>query len=153
MSDDAIRWPAPYDPSVSPVHCVNRLAIARPADAVWDRLIKAGDWPDWYANASNVVIDGGADALSEGSSFTWTTFGVRLKTRVLEFVPGERIAWLAKSPGVVAYHAWLIVPTPDGCDVLTEETQHGILARAARLMFPKRMETWHQRWLEGLAEA
>ena len=54
--------------------------------------------------------------------------------------------------GIVAYHAWLITPTPGGCRVLTEETQKGLVARAGRLIFPGRMEQWHQRWLEGLAE-
>ena len=62
----------------------------------------------------------------------------------------ERIAWSARALGVLAYHAWLITPTEGGCLVITEETQHGFLARANRLVFPRRMGEWHQRWLEGL---
>ena len=72
--------------------------------------------------------------------------------------PGEgvrprnaRIAWLATGVGVQAYHAWLITPTATGCTILTEETQHGLIARAGRLVFPNRMERWHQKWLEALA--
>ena len=35
--------------------------------------------------------------------------------------------------------------------MVTEETQQGLAARAGRLIFPGRMERWHQLWLEGLA--
>ena len=36
------------------------------------------------------------------SAFTWKTFGVRLESTVMEFVPGERIAWNALGVGVDA---------------------------------------------------
>jgi hypothetical protein len=98
-----------------------------------------------------VVLEGGASDLKLGGHFTWKTFGVDLATTVEEFVPGERIAWLAWGFAVQAYHAWLITPTATGCRVLTEETQHGLAARAGALLFPGRMERFHQLWLEGLA--
>ncbi len=150
MTHPAIRWPHEFDPVRSPIHVVNEFEIAAPPAAVWARLIRAGAWPDWYANAAKVKIDGGAENLSAGAGFTWRTFGVDLVSKVEEFVPGERIAWVAKATGVTAYHAWLITPTDLGCHVLTEETQHGVLARLGRAVFPGRMERWHQRWLEGL---
>ncbi len=148
---EAIHWPERYSPANSPVHCINELEISAPPQAIWAQLIRAAEWPDWYANSAKVRIEGGARDLSSGARFTWRTFGVDLTTEVLEFVPGERIAWLAKASGVAAYHAWLITPTAAGCRVLTEETQHGLIARVGRLIFPSRMERWHQVWLEGLA--
>lgn len=151
MSGEAIRWPAEFEPARSPVHVVNRIEAAVPPALVWDRLIAAARWPDWYANSSKVRIAGDAFSLSAGCSFTWRTFGVDLVSRVEEFVPEERIAWTAKSFGVWAYHAWLITAAPQGCTILTEETQHGVLSRAGKLLFPRRMGEWHQRWLEGLA--
>jgi uncharacterized protein YndB with AHSA1/START domain len=132
------------------VHVVNRIDIAASPSAVWAALIRAGDWPGWYANASGIKIEGGGCDLHEDARFRWRTFGVGLETRVQEWVPDERIAWLATSIGVRAYHAWLIVPTTSGCRVVTEETQHGLLARAGKLLFPNRMYDWHQKWLEGL---
>jgi Polyketide cyclase / dehydrase and lipid transport len=134
------------------VHVVNRIDIAAPPAIIWAQLVRAGDWPGWYANASRVKIAGGGRDLNEGAQFRWRTFGVGLETKVLEWVANERIAWLATSFGVRAYHAWLIVPTEDGCTVVTEETQHGALARAGKLLFPDRMYDWHQKWLEGLKE-
>lgn len=152
MTDQAIRWPDRFSPARAPVHVVNELTMAASPQAVWRALIRAADWPGFYANASKVVVEGGGPDLSPGARFSWRTFGVDLKTQVQEFEPGERIAWLALAPGIEAYHAWLITPEPGGgCAVLTEETQHGLVARAGRLIFPGRMELWHQRWLEGLA--
>src|SRR5258708_6388430 len=127
--------------------------MAAAPDAVWRALVCAADWPGFYANASKVAIEGGGQALSAGARFTWRTFGADLKTRGQGSEPPFRIAWLALAPGVEAYHAWLITPAPGGgCSVLTEETQRGLIARAGRLIFPGRMERWHQRWLEGLAQ-
>ncbi|KQS03012.1 hypothetical protein ASG11_00975 [Sphingomonas sp. Leaf357] len=94
---------------------------------------------------------GGADLFAD-ARFRWRTFGVALDTRVVEFEPGTRIAWIAEAFGIRAYHAWLITPLADGgCTILTEETQHGWIARIGRRLFPRRMEHWHQRWLEALA--
>jgi len=153
MDASQISWPQRYSPQRAPVHVVNALTLSSSPARVWAKLIGAAGWPQFYANASNVVIEGGARELFAGAHFTWRTFGVNLKTQVIEFQPCERIAWLATSPGVEAYHAWLIRPLPDGCQVITEETQYGLAARAARVLFPHRMEQWHQRWLEGLAKA
>lgn len=147
---NAIRWPATYAPAVMPTHVRNGLALAASPAAIWAKLIAATGWPALYANASNVFIDGGGD-LRPGVTFRWRTFGVDLVSTVEEFVPGERVAWLARGTSVVAYHAWLIEPTPAGCHVVTEETQRGILARLGKLFMPDRMHVQHQLWLEGLS--
>lgn len=146
-----LHWPPRFDPAVAPVHVRNSLAIAAPAAAVWKALVRVPDWPKFYNNASNTAIAGGASELAANSRFRWRSFGVDLDTEVVEFVAGERIAWLARGLGVEAYHAWAIAPTAAGCDVLTEETQYGILARLGALVMPGRMHTQHQLWLEGLA--
>ena len=147
----AIHWPARYDPKVAPVHVRNSLAIAAPAATIWNLLVRAPNWPTFYGNASNIVIDGGAPELTAGTHFRWHSFGVDLDTNVVEFVPGERIAWLARGTGVEAYHAWAIAPTATGCEVLTEETQYGVLARLGSIFMPNRMHGQHQLWLEGMA--
>jgi hypothetical protein len=114
-------------------------------------LIRATLWPDWYANSARVrILSGTGPDLARGTRFHWKTFGVTVTSTVLEFVPEERIAWDAHAPGVDAYHAWVLQPLPQGCHVLTEETQHGVLARLGDLLMPHRMHKYHQLWLEGL---
>jgi hypothetical protein len=149
-ASETIRWPKEFAPAHSPIHVRNELAMSAPAEAAWAWLIRARDWPSWYSNAHDVRIDGGAGDLSAGAKFHWRTFGVNLESQVEEFVPGERIAWTAKGIGVWAYHAWLIRPASAGCTALTEETQHGFVARLGRLLMPSRMHRFHQLWLEEL---
>ena len=151
MSGTEIHWPDAFAPTRSRVHVSNRLDMAAPPEAVWSTLVAATCWPLWYANAADVRIDGGSDRLQAGSAFSWRSFGFTLKTVVQEYEPCERLAWLATAPGIRAYHAWLITPLAEGCRVVTEETQHGALARVGHLLFRGRMERWHQIWLEGLA--
>ncbi len=146
-----IRWPERYDPANAPVHVRNEIDTRASADRVWAWLVRASLWPSWYPNSHHVRIAGGPAAdLAAGARFTWRTFGVSLRSAVLEFEPPERIAWNALGLGVEAYHAWLITPAPGGSRVLTEETQHGWLARTGSLLFPSRMSRFHQLWLERL---
>ena len=147
----SIAWPPEFDPATAPVHVVNRLSMTVPASLVWQRLIDARHWPLFYDNAANILIEGGGDRLGPGTVFRWRSFGVHLLTTVREFEPETRLAWLATSTGIRAWHAWEITPTETGCDVLTEETQHGLVARLGKLVYPARMHEQHQRWLEGLA--
>jgi uncharacterized protein YndB with AHSA1/START domain len=150
----AVRWPHRYSPTIAPVHVRNELEMDAPPEVVWAWLIRAQLWPAWYGNASDVTfLSGTPPDLSSGTRFRWKTFGIRLESKVQEFVPGERIAWDSRCIGVDAYHAWVIARTPGGSHVLTEETQHGWLARVAAAVRPRRMHTYHQIWLEQLRAA
>lgn len=145
-----IRWPDKYDSARAPVHVANEIDTPALPEAVWAWLVCAPLWPSWYPNAKDVVVEGGASQLALGVSFTWRTFGVGIRSTVLEFVSCERIAWSAFGLGVDAYHAWEITRTPAGAHVLTEETQYGWAARLGSVVFPNRMWKFHQIWLEQL---
>ncbi|MCW3480970.1 SRPBCC domain-containing protein [Neisseriaceae bacterium JH1-16] len=147
----AVRWPDRYHPARCPVHVRNQLDMAAAPARVWAWLIRAPLWPSWYANAAQVrPLDGSGQDLRAGSRFRWKTFGITITSTVLEYVPGERIGWDAYAFGVDAYHAWVLQPSERGCLVLTEETQHGWLARLSNLAMPRRMHKYHQLWLEQL---
>jgi uncharacterized protein YndB with AHSA1/START domain len=104
-----IRWPDEYHPSRAILDVRNELDIPVPPEAVWAWLVRAELWPSWYLNAHNVRIEHGAGPdLAPGTVFRWTTFGLPIRSRVEEFVPGERIAWDAHGLGLRAYHAWVI---------------------------------------------
>lgn len=77
---------------------------------------------------------------------------MRLDSEVKEFVPPERLAWEAHGTGVNVYHAWLIEKKDEGCYVLTEENQKGMLARLSSALRPQNMSRQHQSWLEGLSK-
>ena len=147
-----INWPSHFAPQNCPVHVRNELAMNAPPEQVWAWLVRATLWPTWYVNAANVrLLQGNGANLALGTKFRWRTFGVTITSTVLEFVPHERIAWDARAIGLEVYHAWLLQRTPQGCHVLTEETQHGALARLGNAVMPHRMYKYHQIWLESLA--
>ena len=146
-----IRWLDEFRPDRSPIHVRNELRMNVPAELAWAWLIRAARWPEWYQNSANVrFVNGPGPDLTPGAIFRWKTFGVGLVSEVIEFVPGERLAWNARGLGVWAYHAWLIRKIEGGCEVITEETQHGFACRLGKLFFPNRMFRWHQGWLEEL---
>jgi uncharacterized protein YndB with AHSA1/START domain len=147
----SIRWPAEFAAETHPVQVSNEIDLAVPPDQAWAWLIRAEHWPCWYANAKRVrILEGPRPDLAKGTRFHWWTFSTPITSQVLEFDPYERLAWNAKGPGIRAYHAWLITPTPTGCHVLTEERQHGFGARLHARLFPNSMHQGHKMWLEGL---
>jgi len=146
-----IRWPNHYEPSRCPVHVRNELDMAAPRDRVWAWLTRPTLWPTWYVNSANVeILEGPGPDLKEGTRFRWKTFGITIKSTVLECVPDERIGWEARAFGIDVYHAWVLLESAEGCHVLTEETQHGWLARLGKLFMPNRMHKYHQLWLVAL---
>ena len=125
--------------------------MAASKDRVWAWLTRASLWPTWYVNSANIkFLEGTGPDLAKGTRFRWKTFGITLTSTVLEHVPEERIAWDAHAFGVDAYHAWVLQPSGQGCLVVTEETQHGSLARLGKALMPNRMHKFHQLWLEAL---
>ncbi|MBW4685494.1 MAG: SRPBCC family protein [Komarekiella atlantica HA4396-MV6] len=152
MSKDSIRWPAEYDPSRCLVYVVNSLDIAASPAIVWEQLIAATDWSSWNPNLSNVYIKDGSRNLSQNAEFTWKASGATTASTVKEFVPNQRLAWDAKGFGLRAYHAWLIIPTTQGCRVLSEETLRGTVACLLKLFTPNLVSYLNQQWLEGLAK-
>ena len=151
MDPNEINWPKEYHPDASAVHVVNNMQMDVTADAVWTSLIRATDWPDWYSNASNVrLLNTNGDTLELGTRFRWKTFGVTIECAVEEFQPAKRLAWSSNSLGMSVYHAWLISAHSQGCYVVTEETQNGIIPRIANVLMPGRMYKFHQIWLHQL---
>lgn len=145
-----IRWPDRYQPGRAPVHVRNTIDVPTPPDRVWAWPVRATLGPTRCSNASNVVIDGGAPDLAPSAGFRRKSFGISLTSRVEEFAPPERLAWTGRSFGVDVHHAWLISATSAGCNVLTEESQFGFLARLDHAFRPRRTESRHQVWLESL---
>src|SRR5262249_1469255 len=88
----------------SPIFTHNELFIAAPAERIFAALVRATEWPTFYGNAKDVVIEGGADGLTLGTLFHWTTFGVRVHTTVEELLPNRRLAWSGRGLGSSAYH-------------------------------------------------
>jgi uncharacterized protein YndB with AHSA1/START domain len=150
--DTVVSFPKGKRRSESPIFTHNELFIAAPAERIFAALVRATQWPEFYGNAKNIVIEGDASELTLGTLFHWTTFGVRVHTTIEELVPNRRLAWSGRALGSTAYHGWVIEPKQGGCLVVTEETQQGFVPSVGRWFLRGGLLKWHQRWLEGLAE-
>ena len=154
VESNEILWPARYEPANCPVHVRNELAMVSYPEPVGAWLIRAQLWPTWYPNSANVqFLSGQPPGLALGTRFRWKTFGVTIESAVKEFVPYERLAWDGHGSGLDVYHAWLIIRTNQGCNVITEETQRGLLPRLLNVLGPKRVKKQHQVWLEKLKDS
>lgn len=144
------NWPAPFAPSTARVYAYNEIRTHLAAEQLWQVLIDAAAWPRWYRNARNVSIDGGGQ-LDGSSTFTWTTFGLRVASTVREFAPYSRLAWEGAARGSSGYHRWDLQPTSDGGTlIVTEEVQNGLIARLLGPAVKRSIEKQHQHWLEAL---
>lgn len=146
----AIRWPAGYEPARATFYVHNEIEIAAPPKVVWEILVQAKAWPEWYVGARNVMPKSPSGRLAGGSSFAWETMGLRLESEIREFVPPFRLSWESRQPTIQGYHAWLIVPTPTGCRVVTDESFNGVLAFLQKVFLPKKLEGLHEIWLVEL---
>lgn len=146
-----INWPPEYLPENADTHVSNGIHINASPETIWPWLINATSWPIWYTHATNVQLTTpNRNYLTAYTQFSWEVFKNPVQSTVMEYVINKRLAWIAKGDGMLAYHAWLIEKTADGCYVLTEETQQGPAAIALKEAMPTAMYDAHQLWLEQL---
>lgn len=145
-----INWPQEYEPEEASFFIHNEIEIAAPPERVWNILIRAESWPDWYEGARNVKLLGGKRVLDDGAVFTWTTMGLDFTSTIREFVPHERLSWESEKDVISGYHAWLIIPTDTGCTLITDEAQNGFLTFFEKIFEPNTLRELHDVWLEQI---
>jgi len=143
-----IRWPADLDPAVASLHVRNELATELAPERIWPWLVHARRWPEFYPDAKRVRAPG--PELAVGVRFTWWTLGIRVTTVIEELVPNERLAWRGTGLGAEGYHAWIFTRRGAGTQLVTEETQRGLVPSVFRSRLERNLLRCHQRWLEGL---
>jgi hypothetical protein len=147
----APRWPDEARPERSPVYSRAAIMIAAPATQVFAWLVRAERWPEWYSQCSRAeIVLGPRPDLGLGTHFRWTVLGVRVATTVEECEPPFRLAWSGTGLGAAAYHSWDVEPTPEGCRVVTEETQRGVIPSLARVVLRPLLAYTQRSWLDAL---
>ena len=51
-----IHWPTGFDPAKADLFAHNALIIHAPCERVWQHIIDATKWPEWYLNAKAVQV-------------------------------------------------------------------------------------------------
>ena len=123
-----MHWPPEFDPLNADLFSHNELFINASCERVWQHIIEATKWPQWYPNSKDVrIVSDASSVLKDGTAFRWTTFGLPLESKIHEFVPYTRIGWYGYAPGTepTFYHAWYLTGRGDGCQVVTVEVGNG----------------------------
>jgi uncharacterized protein YndB with AHSA1/START domain len=145
---EQINWPEEYEPSKAAFFVHNQIEINAPPKVVWDILLDAEEWPNWYVGASDVMVKTSTNGrLSRDAVFTWKTMGQNFESHVKEFDPYERLAWESRKAVIQGYHAWLIIPTKDGCRVVTDESFNGFLGTMQKWFIPTKLHGLHEIFL------
>ena len=145
-------WPPKADPGKSPVHARNVILIAADPTTIWSVLIRAPQWPEWYPYSADVRILPDGEELGLGVRFHWRTFDVAVRSQVEEWQPYQRIAWNAKAIFTSAYHRWTIFERDANgfTQVVTEETQRGLVPTLLRFFLMPQLRRQHRTWLQRL---
>lgn len=144
-----ILWPTQIDPTHFRVHSYNSIFIDATAQKIWRVLTDAHNWPKWYPNSKNVFIKN-SDILKEGSEFVWKTFGLKVRSKVIEYKEFESVGWTAYELGGFGYHGWRLIEQSGGTLVVTEEVQRGWGVSLLAPLIKHGLQKQHQIWLERL---
>jgi uncharacterized protein YndB with AHSA1/START domain len=148
-----IHWPPGFDPVKADLFSHNELFINASCERVWQHIIEAPKWPQWYPNSKDVrIVSDSNSVLKDGTTFRWTTFGLPLESKIREFVPFTRIGWYGYAPGTepTFYHTWYLTGRGNGCQVVTDEVGNGPDAANLRQTDEGLMHRGHDLWLATL---
>jgi uncharacterized protein YndB with AHSA1/START domain len=147
-----VRWPDAHVPEGASIYVANHTRTTADPELVWAWLVRPEQWHRFYGNAKRIRHRSGPwPELGLGSRFSWVTFGAPVTTEITEFEPYQRLAWTGAGLGATAHHAWLLDATGPEWEIVTEETQRGLLPRLVRPGMRPAMLRQHQRWIEQLA--
>lgn len=146
---NVVIWPEAFHPDNTNFYVYNDIYINAPAEVVWQILIEATEWHEFYEGSQKpVVIEGGTQTLlSDGVTFEFKTMGINFEPTITEFVPNERLAWTIDRRRLRAWHAWVILPAEDGVKLVTAETQSGFLTTMQKWFQPNKLLNYHELWL------
>jgi hypothetical protein len=144
-----VVWPEEFNPAKTKWYVYNEIEINAKPEVVWNILINAKTWHTFYKGVQSPVefMDSSSATLKNGLEFKMHTMGLHLKPVMKEFVPNERMAWEVRRSNLTAYHAWIIVPTANGCRLITPESQNGFLTLLQKVFQPKKLLKLHDTWL------
>ena len=145
-----VVWPEEFNPVKAKWYVYNEIEINAKPEVVWHILIDAKKWHTFYKGVESPVeyLDTTATTLRNGLAFKMHTMGLHLLPVIKEFVPNERMAWEVRRGNLTAYHAWVIVPTANGCRLITPEAQNGFLTFLQKVFQPNKLLNLHEHWLE-----
>ena len=133
----------------APVKAHLAITINAPAEKVWGLLADLKNWPKWQPDISDVELSG---PVQSGSSFSWSTGGSEIHSKIAVVRPQERLVWTGTAYGAKAIHAWTLERLPGGRTLVkTDESMNGFLL--SFFYSSEKLKEGDQRWLDDLKQA
>jgi len=151
---DKINWPEGYKPAEADFFIHNEIDIKAKPQVVWDIFIQAAKWPEWYKKAEGIELQNSPDGkLNSSSVFIWHPAG-KFTSTIKEFNAPYNIAWYGETDNknMTVYNAWMIIPTKEGCKVISNESQNGPKTKMEKIFAPNMVRKNIKNWLISLKE-
>jgi len=151
---EKINWPEGFKPAESDFFIHNEIEINASPEEVWDIFINAAKWPQWHKKTEGIqLLNSPEGKLNPSSVFIWSPAG-KFTSTIKEFKPPYNIAWLGETDNekMTVYNAWMIIPTKDGCKVISNETQNGPKTKMEKIFAPNMVRKNIGQWLLKLKE-
>ena len=151
---DKINWPVGFKPAESDFFIHNEIDIRASPQVVWDIFIHAAKWPELNKKAEGIkLLNSPGGKLNSSSVFIWSPAG-KFKSTIKEFKPPYNIAWLGETDNkkMTIYNAWMIIPTKEGCKVISDESQNGPKTKLEKIFAPNMVRKDLRDWLIRLKE-
>ncbi len=130
----------------APVKASLGITIHAPIEKVWLLLTDVNSWPKWQTDISTAEMTG---PLQAGTTFSWTTGGTHIKSRLALVQSYNQFAWTGSAFGATAIHVWKLSQLADDQTIVkTDESMHGFLLTL--FYSSKKLEETDQRWLGSL---
>lgn len=151
---EKFNWPKAFKPADSDVFIHHEIDINASALVVWDILIHAAKWPEWYNRAEGLTLVKSADGkLGASGIFIWKPAG-KFTAAIKEFNPPYHICRLGKTDHekMTVYNARVIMPSRDGCKAILYQTRNGPKTKMEKILAPYMISNNIWQSLMGLKE-
>ena len=128
----------------------NSMSVAAPVGLVWRILTAIDEWPTWQCGVKSANLNG---PLVVGTTFSWKTGGISIRSELSEVLINQRIGWTGTALGTKAVHSWLLEEQDGATLVVTNETLTGWLPKLMGVFNPNFLKTSLQAVLSDLKTA
>ena len=119
------------------------IEIAAPMPIVWAVFSALEEWDLWNTACQSChLIEG--EEMAAGASFSFVvrpfTLPIKVKPRITECEPGQKVVWEGERLGIHAVHTWSFRETNGRVTLISHEEFGGPLAWLAKLILvPQRL--------------
>lgn len=148
VTDQVLDEPSePPAASGAPIHASASVVIDAAPQEIWEVLVDAARWSEWYPDLRSIRAPG---RLEAGAAFSFRTGPVSVKAEVDRADVARSLRFTGRSRGSVATYEFTLRPGATPCEVTLTQEMDGLAAKTMRPMLQRIADTSLPAWLEAL---